>query len=213
MFVRKLFRRIGLKRVIMVQFEKSLADVGDDGSNEELSYVILDETNLPALIDQGLLPDGRYMTWVKKFSDDNYKKNKHDNYENCKEWLSRGDTCLVGLHRGRVIGWIWMCGQSEKYEPAIETNLQVDPRSCIIYRWLIYPPYRNRGFGTLLLKRTLYILNQQKCSKAVMVVENDNLPSMKATEKLGFEATQSIKRVRLFGYSKLSVNQIAFVSD
>jgi RimJ/RimL family protein N-acetyltransferase len=195
----------------MTQFERPLADAKDSGMNSDISYVMLDKTNLPTLVSQGLLPNGAYLSLIKKISNNRYETKRRQIFDGCNDRLLKGDVCIVGIHGDEAIGWVWVYADREKYEPAIETKLQVDPSSSIIYRWLVYPPYRGRGFGTLLLKHALYFLNNNNRLNAVIVVENDNLPSLRVTTRLGFKPTKSIKRTRLFGYSKLSVDNFAEV--
>jgi ribosomal protein S18 acetylase RimI-like enzyme len=192
----------------MLRFEKSLDDAPHISNDSEMSYTMLDQSNIPALISQGLLPDSPAQSVAKKIMNGRYISKRQQKVNDFKAQLNKGDKCIVGVLGDEVVGWVWIYGQNEKYEPAIEEIVRAYPQSSIIYRWLVYPPYRNRGFGTQLLDRALRVLNEQNHKKAIVMVEKDNQPSLKATRKLGFEETESIKRVRIFGYSRLSIDQL-----
>jgi ribosomal protein S18 acetylase RimI-like enzyme len=208
MSLRYMFRSLGLKSVTVVQFERSLLSLPDRTSPDELAFVLLNESNLPALLDQGLLPDHGFMSLEARFLSGHHQERRRNAVKEVRDRLARGDLCIVGMVGGRAVGWAWTSCRDQKYEWAVETTLRFDPRSCLIYDVQVYPQNQRKGYASALCYHALTILASQGATKAYAVVEEDNDGSKRTFMGLGFQPTKAIRRTRVFRLSSMSERSI-----
>ena len=207
LFVRHMFRYFGFRRETLIQYEKEV-DCVEAPELGDLSVTMLDKTNFPTLMSQGLLPDSWFLSFLKKVSKGSYDRQKGAIIEECNQRMSNGDLGFVAIYEGRPAGWIWVCMSDHKYEPDLDTTIQLEPKASILYNLHIYPEYQNKRLGSRLYQYALHYRCQQDISKIVVFIEHDNLPSIKATLRLGFKPTKKLKRVQVPGYSRTSEEPI-----
>lgn len=81
---------------------------------------------------------------------------------------------------------------------------KVRPEGSVVMASFTNDPYKNQGFGSLLLKETIkYLKKEKKFSNLLVSVRKENLPCLKMIEKSGtaFEVASSRSDVKCFIYS------------
>lgn len=208
MFIRHVGRRAGFKRSILVYFERSLDDYQELPIEADIAFMTLDGSSFRQILEQGSIPDIFFVSPGYKPFQKRYASIRRARMDECTSRVDRGDVGFLALEGDKVVGWIWVCLQEEKYEPAIETNIKFGPSTSMIYGLYITAEQRGKGYATLLLKHAMNYLAQKQYSNIAAVVEHDNLPSQRSFVRLGFVPTKRIKRVRVPGYTKLSEHNV-----
>lgn len=93
----------------------------------------------------------------------------------------KDDACFVAEQQNRIIGGVWVrilsgsikgFGNVDKHTPEFAISL--------------FEPYRNRGIGSLLMKRMIAHLKEKQYKQASLSVNKENY-ALKLYQKLGFE--------------------------
>lgn len=207
LFIRHAFRQLGFRREILFQFERTFTQLNEPDMGD-VSMVRVNETNLPPLMSQGLMPDSQFLSILRKVSKRAYEKRKSAILKEVYERMANGDVGFAGICQGRPIGWIWVLMQDHKYEPDIDYTIQLDKGSSMAYNIHIYPEFQRKGYGSLLFQYALHYRFNTGATKFAVLIEHDNTPSIKATLRLGFKPTKRIKRIELPGYSRTTVEDL-----
>ncbi len=125
-----------------------------------------------------------------------------------KTRLGRGDSCYLAFIEGKAVHRSWVTSTScwVKDAKAIFKPLK---NEFYIYDSYTLPRYRSQGAFTSTLIRILADY-QARGSSIWIAVRNDNLPSRRAIEKVGFKKTfaLSFRRVLFFKhYDFLEINK------
>jgi ribosomal protein S18 acetylase RimI-like enzyme len=100
-------------------------------------------------------------------------------YKNVKFWLKEwSNDCIVVESNERVVGLLWFY-TSEFGEPYL--------KHIRIFDLAVDPEYRNRGIGTMLVKRMLKDCKRSGVKKIMSYVETNNKPSQRIHEYLKFK--------------------------
>lgn len=203
LLIRHMFRGLGFRREIILWFERA-PDKIEEPDLGGLTMVKLDESNLPVLMSQGLLPDSGFLSFLRKLSMKSYERQKGAILEEVYLRMAKGDVGFAAICHGRPIGWIWVLMQDHKYEPDLDCTIHLDKNSSILYNLHVYPEYQGKGYGKLLAWYAIQYRFHQGASRICMLIEHDNIPSIKTALRLGFRPTKRIKRIQLLGYSKIT---------
>lgn len=202
MLLRYAFRYFGIRRALLLWYERDLAGTMRPTVQESLAFEVLDGERFYAALSRNLLPDCLFLTYRGASKIRYFQRKRDRRIDECIQTLQKGDVCIIGQHLGKVVGWIWVCVQGEKFEPTIKTIVHLDPTSSMVYRLYVCPGHQRQGFGTLLCEQALRYQSLHGYARSVALVENDNVPSKKAFGQLGFVPRKAIKCVRFITYSK-----------
>ena len=98
--------------------------------------------------------------------------------------LARGDVCFGALHSGRVAGYVWLAYSAARYTDKVW--IRTDPASRYTYKAFVRPEYRGLGLAQELYRRADASALARGRTRAVMVVQADNLASLRAARRDGF---------------------------
>ncbi len=192
---RSILRRLGLKYVKMLEYERRL-DVpipevvtkvpveikpfsAEDVSNEAFRGISLTSGEDPISHDKTL-----------------------------SRIANGGDVCLVATVNGEVAGYAWILLKGTNYEPALEREERFAEDEGLVYQLHVFPMFRGLGIASKLNEKGLQLLKTKGYQKAWSYVEADNIPSIKSFERVGFCPAKIITCLRIFMFRKISEQAI-----
>ncbi|HUM44401.1 MAG TPA: GNAT family N-acetyltransferase [Fervidobacterium sp.] len=172
---RSTMRRIGLKYVKMIEFERLL--------NFQIPEVM---TKLPVKVELFSTENANSKVFSGVSLTAGEDPLSHD--KTLKRVATGGELCLVAFVENRVTGYVWVLLDGTNYEPDLEMEEKFEQYEGLIYQLHVFPMFRNLGVATKLNKEGL----QQLKDKA------DNIPSIRSFKKVGFYPTRSLSCLRVF---------------
>lgn len=110
------------------------------------------------------------------------------------------------LDSGAVCWGFFLDGELVNIGWALRDCLEIEPGMCIfrercvsIYDCFTLPEHRSKGIYTDALIRMLGNIQDEGAESALIAVDPDNVPSIKAIEKAGFQPLYQLTRKRRFG--------------
>lgn len=189
--IRYLIRRLGVKYVREVIYERLLSD---EISNYEtlipLDIIIVEKASF-------FQPNG-----IPIASEDN-KSNKESISR-----LKKGDVCIIGLSNKKIVGYTWICFQKMKYEPVIEYTSFFHDNEALIYDTFVFPEFRKKKIALKLIESGLRYMYLKGYKKSFVHIQWDNVPSVKSFEALGFHPIKLVIYLRVFTFKKIKQSYI-----
>ncbi|HTV03293.1 MAG TPA: GNAT family N-acetyltransferase [Luteitalea sp.] len=113
-----------------------------------------------------------------------------------RNWLRRGDQCLVGLLDGQPATYLWV-GTSVREFPG--TPCVIGPGTAYVYKTFTLASLRGRGLNTAALHEVRRRSVQAGHRRLLIDVAADNAASLRAIERAGFVRAARFFIVRLGG--------------
>jgi len=192
--VRYVMRKIGLKYVKMLVYERSL--------DAEIAAV---KTRIPVEIRTASIENIKNKLYKEvrlASGDEPYEHN---------ESLGRicnGNVCFVAMVENNVAGFAWLYFQKKKYEPIIEREETFRDDEALIYDRVVFPKFRRKGIGNKLNEERLHYLKSKGYKKVLVYVQADNIASIKSFETVGFYPTKIITCLRIFKFKRITEHPV-----
>jgi RimJ/RimL family protein N-acetyltransferase len=107
---------------------------------------------------------------------------------------------LILLHQDRIIGYIKI-GIGDIYINDFNQYVKFQPKIAFVYDTFTLPEYRGKSLALFALNQAIEYFNSLKYMRIFCHIETWNVPSIKAFEKAGFRAMDSIRFIRTAYFS------------
>ncbi len=111
-----------------------------------------------------------------------------------REWLARGDRCLVGRVHDRAATYLWVGTQVRDFPGA---SCPVGPGTAYVYKTFTLPEFRGRGLNTAALREARRRCARDGFQQVLIDVASDNVKSRRAIERAGFVAAGRLFLLRV----------------
>ncbi len=120
------------------------------------------------------------------------------------EDLRKGRTLHTVLVNGRLACWGWSYWpQGPERIDVTQTELAFEPNSVSLYDFYTIPEFRGRRLYQALLTHILLTRFAEHAERAYIMVQDTNVSSCKAIERVGFHLVMVDEINRVFGWKKL----------
>ncbi len=121
--------------------------------------------------------------------------------------LDCGQKCLVASLDGDIIHYSWLTASSE-YAGEVEMTIPVTDGETYLYNCRTLRRARGWGVFPVIIGRALVEAEKMGASSVIALVSQDNKPSLRSFEKMGFVAQREIRLKKLFTFRKHEIRQI-----
>ncbi len=118
-----------------------------------------------------------------------------------RQWLARGDRCLVGRVEGRPATTLWV-GTTIRELPG--ARCPIGRGRAYVYKTFTLPAFRGQGLNTAALRDVRRRCAEEGCDEVLIDVARSNTASRRAIERAGFAPVGRFLIVRI-GRVRLSV--------
>ena len=181
---RYVLNKIGLKYEKGIVYERSL--------NIEIPEV---RTETPICVKLTLIEDIKKSKYrgIKLASGDDPVK-----HQEALDRLKSGDVCFIANMDGIVVGFAWLFFRGKKYEIAYEREIIFNDDEALMYDREVFPKFRKAGVGNKLNEERLRFLKANNYKKALVIINFDNIPSIKSFERFGFKPIKYLINYKIF---------------
>jgi len=118
--------------------------------------------------------------------------------------MRKGRSLHTVLVDGRLAGWGWSYWpQGPELIDVTQTELEFAPNSVSLYDFYTIPEFRGRRLYQALLTHILRTRFAEGAERAYIMVQDTNVASLKAIERVGFRLVMVDEINRVFGWKKL----------
>lgn len=110
--------------------------------------------------------------------------------------FEEGEFCVVAVHDGRIVGYVWFSDKAFHLEERFKYRLEIPEDSIYAYDGFIKREYRLRGIWVLFQK---YMLDQLRIlgrKRIIAMVDYGNDASLKTHLRFGYVKTRDVHHVR-----------------
>lgn len=206
---RHVVRKIGLKHVKMLVYERSL-DTGVPVVKTKVPVEVrtVSINDMRDGLDQRIIRDGLYQRIIRVVHHRHYYTQHRERHREILRRLEAGDVCLIAMVEDVVAGFCWLYFRDRKYEPDIERVETFRDDEALVYSIAVFPEFRKNGIGSKLNEGGLRYLKSEGYKKVYAYVETDNIPSLKSFEAVGLYPTKIITCLRIFNFKRIKERPI-----
>lgn len=116
---------------------------------------------------------------------------------NMKETFGTADICVIAEINGILTHWGWVTF-NEAYLMEIEKRVRVDSKSAYLYGVYTIPDYRRLGIYSKVMEKLCNYLQKRGFEKVYLCIVYDNIPSLRAAYKAGYQKIGSISFTKIY---------------
>ena len=192
-------RASGISRVDMIRFERDLCgEVPDIKARVPVQVSVLTEPSQAAELGRARLWDGFEERAWRKWSPERLRRRMEERTNDFLGRLADGEMVAVAVHDGKYVGAAWFCLRGRKGDPVIDSFVELAPMEAFLYQSQVDRSMRGNGIYSTLISVGLKHLMKLGYQKVSVHIEDDNVPSIAAVERLGFKPLRLIRFRRLF---------------
>jgi len=123
--------------------------------------------------------------------------------EEAEKRFKAGHLCFVAEKNGDIVNYVWVSFDAT-FVDEVGRKIRVGPQSAYRYDGYTVPEYRGLGILPVMLTRVADYLFQNRIEEIYDVVVSNNLPSLRAHEKVGSRKMGEITLIKLLRSSRYS---------
>lgn len=132
----------------------------------------------------------------------NLDEELYDYYPNAKKYsqerLKKGDRCILALHNGKIVGYLWTMADSTM-EVAQSKYIKISENRTYSYKGFVLKEYRGMRIHGEMYAYLIGLLKKDGKRYVISTVDTDNKPSLKTKRGGGYKMVGSIIHIRFFG--------------
>jgi len=132
------------------------------------------------------------LTMYKEHYDYDKKKKRHFIGR-----LEKGDRCILALHNGKIIGYLWVTKDQMELRPNKYIFLSKN-RSCS-YKGFVLKEYRGRRIHGAMYGYLIDLLKKDGKRFVISIVDMDNKSSLRSKSRDGYNTIGRVTHLRFFG--------------
>lgn len=130
-------------------------------------------------------------------------KKRYDYDEQSKEYaknrLAKGDSCILALHNGKIIGYLWV--MRDHMELATDKLLLLPKNKAYTYKGFVLNEYRGKRIHAAMYARVVDMLKKEGKRFVFSAVDTKNKPALKTKLKnrADYEIIGTLVHIKFFG--------------
>lgn len=118
-----------------------------------------------------------------------------------KDGIMRGHLCFIADMNGEIAHYKWVA-LDEAYVSELNRNIRVSYNSAYIYSSYTVPKFRGFGLDTKVTMKVFDYLHERGIEKVYILVQFNNIPSLRVMQKVGYRKMGEVRFVQVFGFKK-----------
>lgn len=121
--------------------------------------------------------------------------------------FERGSHAFIAWQNDQPVGYAWASQVVDRSVHGVQPPLRAG--DACLHDLYVSPTHRRQGIGQALIVHRLQFLRDRGCQRAIIAVERDNVPAMKANGKTGYTAVGEISHARFLFWERLTYSALA----
>ena len=118
-----------------------------------------------------------------------------------KDGIMRGHLCFIADMNGEIAHYKWVA-LDEAYVSELNRNIHCNYNSAYIYSSYTVPKFRGFGLDPKVTMRVFDYLHEKGIEKVYILVQFNNIPSLRVMQKVGYRKMGEVRFVQVFGFRK-----------
>jgi predicted GNAT family acetyltransferase len=122
-----------------------------------------------------------------------------DGIHYCLGRMEKGDKCLLALHKGKIIGYLWL--MNGEMELSMAKIMRLPENKSYIYKVFVLDEFRGKRVYAGMHQKIMADLKKAGKKWLITTGERNNLSAIKATQRMGFREKGNLIRILCLGFS------------
>lgn len=123
-----------------------------------------------------------------------------------REWMEKGDSLLIAIHKGEIIGYACACSEIPSRHSILRRAIKLGPDDAYAVHAFVAPAYRGKMVYHALALEMRRILRAAGYRRLLATVHPLNRAARSANRRLGMKEVAEVEILKLFFFTRTKVH-------